>query len=73
MTAVLACRGLSASYGGNVALSGMDLDVAAGAMIGVVGANGAGKSTLVNVFVGWSRGRTSVSGELLFDGYSLWQ
>ncbi len=71
MTAVLACRGLSASYGGNVALGGMDLDVAAGAMIGVVGANGAGKSTLVNALAGWSRGRPRVTGEVLLDGQSL--
>ena len=71
MTAVLACRGLSASYGGNVALSGMDLDVAAGAMIGVVGANGAGKSTLVNALAGWSRGRPRVTGEVLLDGQSV--
>jgi branched-chain amino acid transport system ATP-binding protein len=71
MTAVLACRGLSASYGGNVALGGMDLDVAAGAMIGVVGANGAGKSTLVNALAGWSRGRPRVTGEVFLDGQSL--
>jgi branched-chain amino acid transport system ATP-binding protein len=71
MTAVLACRGLSASYGGNVALDRMDLDVAAGAMIGVVGANGAGKSTLVNALAGWSRGRPRVTGEVLLDGRSV--
>ena len=71
MTAVLACRGLSAWYGGNAALGGVDLDVAAGAMVGVVGANGAGKSTLVNALAGWSRGRPRISGDVFLDGSPL--
>jgi branched-chain amino acid transport system ATP-binding protein len=71
MSAVLACRGLSAWYGGNAALAGVDLDVRAGAMVGVVGANGAGKSTLVNALAGWSRGRPRLAGEVLLDGHPL--
>jgi branched-chain amino acid transport system ATP-binding protein len=71
VTAVLACRRLSAWYGGNAALDGIDLDVGAGTMVGVVGANGAGKSTLVNALAGWSRGRPRTSGEVVLDGAPL--
>lgn len=71
MTAVLACRGLSAWYGGNPALEDIDLEVGAGAMVGVVGANGAGKSTLVNALAGWSRGRPRIGGDVLLDGVAL--
>ena len=71
MTGVLACRGLSAWYGGNAALGGVDLDVAAGVMVGVVGANGAGKSTLVNALAGWSRGRPRITGDVFLDGSPL--
>ena len=71
MTAVLACRGLSAWYGGNPALEGIDLEVGTGAMVGVVGANGAGKSTLVNALAGWSRGRPRIGGDVFLDGVPL--
>jgi branched-chain amino acid transport system ATP-binding protein len=71
VTAVLACRQLSAWYGGNAALVDVTLDVAGGAMVGVVGANGAGKSTLVNALAGWSRGRPRLSGDVRLDDAAL--
>jgi len=71
VTAVLACRGLTARYGGSTALSDVTLEVPAGAMVGVVGANGAGKSTLVNALAGWSRGRPDISGEVRLGGATL--
>jgi branched-chain amino acid transport system ATP-binding protein len=71
VTAVLACRGLTARYGGSTALSDVTLEVPAGAMVGVVGANGAGKSTLVNALAGWSRGRPAISGEVWLGGAAL--
>jgi branched-chain amino acid transport system ATP-binding protein len=71
VSAVLACRDLSAWYGGNAALANVDLEVGAGAIVGVVGANGAGKSTLVNALAGWSRGRPRISGQVRLDGEPL--
>ena len=71
MTAALACESLRVAYDGNVALNGVSLSVAAGQMIGLVGANGAGKSTLVNALAGWSRGRPQVSGRVTLDGEDI--
>ena len=68
MTEVLASRNLTVRYGAKAALDGVSLAVGAGRMVGVVGANGAGKSTLINAFSGWSRGRPTVTGEVLLDG-----
>ena len=42
-TALLEVRGLTAGYRGLQALHGIDLDVAPGEIVAVVGANGAGK------------------------------
>jgi ATP-binding cassette, subfamily F, member 3 len=49
---VIAARGLAKSFGGRLVLSGLDLDVPAGARIGVLGANGSGKSTLLKILAG---------------------
>jgi branched-chain amino acid transport system ATP-binding protein len=53
----LAVRGLTAAYGGFVALSDIDLDVAAGGCVCVVGPNGAGKTTLLSNIAGLFRPR----------------
>ena len=48
------------------ALQGLDLEVARGEMLGIVGASGSGKSTLMNILGGLDRpsaGRISVAGE----------
>ncbi|MRJ75670.1 ATP-binding cassette domain-containing protein [Aeromicrobium sp. SMF47] len=49
---LLAVRGLTAGYGGAPVLQGIDLDVAAGTIVAVVGANGAGKTTLLRALCG---------------------
>jgi branched-chain amino acid transport system ATP-binding protein len=71
MTGVLQCDNLSVRYAGNVALSGVSINVQAGKMVGLVGANGAGKSTLVNALAGWSRGRAVVSGNVNLEGQNI--
>jgi ABC-2 type transport system ATP-binding protein len=45
-------RGISKSFGEVVALDGVDLDVAAGQIHGLVGPNGAGKTTLLGLLLG---------------------
>jgi ATPase subunit of ABC transporter with duplicated ATPase domains len=47
MSATLIAKGLAAGHGDRVLFSGLDLVVAPGDVIGLVGANGAGKSTLL--------------------------
>ena len=52
MTATLVAQNLSGGYGHRVLFDGVDLTVAPGDVIGVVGANGAGKSTLLRLLAG---------------------
>lgn len=52
MTATLRISGLSASRGERTLFSDLDLTVAPGDVIGLVGANGAGKSTLLTTLAG---------------------
>ncbi|KSZ58562.1 heme ABC transporter ATP-binding protein [Rhodococcus pyridinivorans KG-16] len=52
MSATLRIDGLSTSRGERVLFDGLDLTVAPGDVIGLVGANGAGKSTLLTTLAG---------------------
>jgi len=45
-------RGITKSFGDVIALDGVDLDVAAGQIHGVVGPNGAGKTTMLGLLLG---------------------
>ena len=49
---IISIRGLHKWYSGVHALNGVDLDIASGQPIGLVGDNGAGKSTLIKVLSG---------------------
>ncbi|WBB96443.1 ABC-F family ATP-binding cassette domain-containing protein [Solwaraspora sp. WMMA2080] len=52
MSATLIARDLSAGHGDRQLFTGLDLVVAPGDVIGLVGANGAGKSTLLRILAG---------------------
>ena len=58
MQPLLALRGVETFYGSIQALRGIDLDVAEGEIVTLIGANGAGKSTLMMTIFGSPRART---------------
>ncbi len=64
---MLEVRNLDAFYGDVQALSGVDLSVAQGETVAVVGANGAGKTTLINAL----SGTIERSGEVRFGGRAI--
>src|SRR3954470_24812185 len=55
MSATLVARALAAGHGARVLFSGLDLAVAPGDVVGLVGVNGAGKSTLLRLLAGLDR------------------
>ena len=63
--ALLQVRGLVAGYGDTEVLRGIDLEVAPGEIVAVLGSNGVGKTTLNKALSGMLRAR---SGEIWFDG-----
>ena len=65
---LLAIEGLRAAYGKIEALKGVDLDIAAGEIVALIGANGAGKSTLMMSIFGKPPAR---AGRILFDGRDI--
>ncbi|WP_137177466.1 ABC transporter ATP-binding protein [Roseomonas sp. AR75] len=63
--ATLTLSGIRKSFGATQVLHGIDLDVADGEMIVVVGASGCGKSTLLRIVAGLE---TPTAGSVLIDG-----
>jgi ribose transport system ATP-binding protein len=62
---LLALRGVTKRFGGAVALDGVDFDLRAGEIHGLLGENGAGKSTLMKILSGV---HTPDEGELTIRG-----
>jgi branched-chain amino acid transport system ATP-binding protein len=65
---MLEVNGLHSRYGRIPALAGVDLTVAAGELVALVGANGAGKTTLLRAISGV---QPVSGGEIRFDGRDL--
>jgi branched-chain amino acid transport system ATP-binding protein len=65
--ALLVTRGVTVRFGGLIALDGVDLEVAAGETVGIIGPNGSGKTTLFNALTGLY----APVGEILFAGRNL--
>ena len=49
---VIEARGLTKRYGGTIAVDGLDLDVKAGEVFGLLGPNGSGKTTTILMLLG---------------------
>ena len=62
---MLSIKNLTAHYGAAQALFGLDMEVAAGQTVALVGANGAGKSTLLKCLMGLVK---PTGGEIVLDG-----
>lgn len=62
---LLRVRGLSRRFGGLRAVDALDLDVAAGEIVGLLGPNGSGKTTAMNLISG---ALAPDAGTIVFDG-----
>ena len=66
---ILKCAGLTVRFGGLVALDGLNLQLAQGEILGLIGPNGSGKTTFFNALTGLYR----ASGSAAFQGEELTQ
>jgi len=74
MTALIQIAGLHKSYGAFHALRGIDLEIAQGEVVVVVGPSGSGKSTLIrciNLLEAYQQGEVRVAGERVVRGKAL--
>jgi len=62
---MLAVRQLEVAYGGIRAVKGIDLDVAAGELVALIGANGAGKTSTLKALSGLLK---PAAGQITYDG-----
>ncbi len=68
MASALQLRGVSAGYGETVVIEDVDLTLAPGECISVIGRNGVGKTTLLSTVMGHT---TLHTGEVMLDGCKL--
>jgi lipopolysaccharide export system ATP-binding protein len=64
----LATRDLVKSYGGRTVVKGVNVEVASGEVVGLLGANGAGKTTTFSMVVGLT---APDAGRVLLDGHDV--
>src|SRR5271163_3201142 len=62
-------HGLRKSFGPKEAVAGINLDIAAGSLAGLVGPNGAGKTTSLSMMTGLLR---PDAGRILITGLDVW-
>jgi ABC-2 type transport system ATP-binding protein len=65
----IAVSGLRKSFGAKKAVAGIDLEIAAGSLAGLVGPNGAGKTTSLSMMTGLLR---PDGGRVLINGIDVW-
>ena len=65
---LICCQGLSKAYGRKPALSGVDLEVGRGRIVGLLGPNGSGKTTLIKLLCGLIQ---PTAGTLAVDGLPI--
>jgi len=65
---LLALEGLQVSYGGIRAVKGIELTIASGELVCLIGANGAGKSTTLRAITGLV---PAAAGRILYDGKDI--
>ncbi|MDP9901070.1 ABC transporter ATP-binding protein [Variovorax ginsengisoli] len=68
MSSLLEVRGLRAAYGATRVLQGIDLDVASGEIVALLGANGAGKTTTLRALC---QAMVSTEGGILLAGQRI--
>ncbi|MGB0163137.1 MAG: ABC transporter ATP-binding protein [Candidatus Puniceispirillaceae bacterium] len=69
MDTIISVTGLNKTYpSGNVALTGVDLDICSGEILALLGPNGAGKTTLISMICGLT---ALTSGQITVGGYDI--
>ena len=66
---LLYADGLTKEYGGVRALDALDLRIAPGEVVGLLGPNGSGKTTALRLFLGFLR---ATAGRASIDGLDCW-
>ena len=67
-TAMLKIKGLQVNYGGIQAVKGVDMEVAQGELVTLIGANGAGKTTTMKAITGL---KPYSAGDIEYEGKSI--